>query len=198
MFTLACCVTDLCFSWRIFVCYCRSFLYVNFNLAKKLRSTKMLSHKLKMSHKHKMSSFVTLKKKNLKSQRSIFIANDSFHLLAFAARISMFSVSTNRLLQLCLFPVVPINSPSGWYQRATFLAYLHADTHIHRWVLALCSNKKKTPLIWESSMCVTKAISVFAASWAECKPTLVTLSKYDFVKGSRKHDFQALCEDELK
>lgn len=112
--------------WRAWKCYCRSFLYVNLSLAEKLRSAKMLSHKLKMSHKHKMSSLWHWKK-NLKSQHSIFIANDSFHLLAFAARISMFSVSTNRLFQLCLFPAVPVNSPSGWYRRATFLPHLHAD-----------------------------------------------------------------------
>lgn len=112
--------------WRAWKCYCKSFLYVNLSLAKKLRSAKMLSYKLKMSHKHKMSSLWHWKK-NLKSQHSIFIANDSSHLLAFAARISMFSVSTNRLFQLCWFPAVPVNSPSGWYGRATFLAHLHAD-----------------------------------------------------------------------
>lgn len=120
---------------------------------KKLRSAKMLSHKPKMSHKHKTSSLWHWKK-NLKSQHSIFIANDSFHLLAFAARISMFSVSTNRLFQLCRFQRFLFTPQVGGMEEPPFWRTCMQTTHGHHRVLALCSNKKRS-CSYEKAWCAS-------------------------------------------
>lgn len=195
-FSLLC--HGLCFSWRIFClwiawkCYCRSFLWKN--LAKKAKTTKMLFHK------HKMSSLVTLSKEFEIQAQYLYckwqLSSSGFccqnkHVFSKHKQTSFFS---------CAVPIVPIGSPSECRQihLPGSLACKHHHAIAEFWLMAVCSNKKKTLLVWKSSVCVMKAISVSAASWAECKPTSVTLFRYNFVKGSKKHDFQAVCEDELK